>query len=590
MLVSLNFKMFNHTFKSCLLSLVLLYVMPMKCMKRLIDQDNSVKKQKIEIVVTAQETANDHLKELLKDIKAPLIPALTGNITIASQDEAEFSIPASIACLSQTFKNLIKDTHVNCNNANEAFFPLSTVNEKELSVIVESLKKISAIGAPEDYGKELAQALDPLFKDLSATDLVKLLRAINYLNIKVLLDYTIAFVASKLQHYGNMNDLIAMLQMLDDKNVIPVELQNLLACKLKAINKKLLNKLPGKILKRFGEPNKCSYGKLSYDGKYALTASGSKAYYWDLTTGTIIRDLDGHEGTIMDLAISPDGTKALTGSRDLKAILWNLSDGTILKTLVGHTDTIRCVVFRPDGNQALTTSEDTTARLWDLNTGECVREITEHNDIVSTAVFSCDANFAVTGSHDYTAILWDLTIGILKSSLDVETAGIQSVAITPNNRYILIGSNENFAILWDIMSEQICYNLQGHEDAIDVVTASPDGIYALTGSADSSVIMWDLATLTAIKKIQHLEPIESIAISADSKLVLISSSTISVLWSLFGIADELTLPQVMLILKWADNKDTVVNNDYFNKIFNNTSAEVKAAIESLFGPFKQDRT
>ena len=45
------------------------------------------------------------------------------------------------------------------------------------------------------------------------------------------------------------------------------------------------------------------------------------------------------QGGITSVAISPDGSKIVTGSEDKTAKIWNMSDGSLIATLYGHKDT-----------------------------------------------------------------------------------------------------------------------------------------------------------------------------------------------------------------------------------------------------------
>ena len=45
---------------------------------------------------------------------------------------------------------------------------------------------------------------------------------------------------------------------------------------------------------------------------------------WDLGTGEIIHTLEGHTGNVWSVALSADGTCALSGSDDNIARLWDL--------------------------------------------------------------------------------------------------------------------------------------------------------------------------------------------------------------------------------------------------------------------------
>jgi WD40 repeat protein len=70
------------------------------------------------------------------------------------------------------------------------------------------------------------------------------------------------------------------------------------------------------------------------------------------------------------VALSPDGTKVLTGSADNTAKLWDAATGTVLQTFTVPSLTylpcrVSSVAFSPDGTKVLTGSDDKTAKLWD---------------------------------------------------------------------------------------------------------------------------------------------------------------------------------------------------------------------------------
>lgn len=82
-----------------------------------------------------------------------------------------------------------------------------------------------------------------------------------------------------------------------------------------------------------------------------------------------IYSLETGGGTAPSIAISPDGSRLLTGSRNGPARLWQLDNGELLAELYGHEDGapspgVRQVAFSEDGKHILTVGEDATARIW----------------------------------------------------------------------------------------------------------------------------------------------------------------------------------------------------------------------------------
>jgi WD40 repeat protein len=60
-----------------------------------------------------------------------------------------------------------------------------------------------------------------------------------------------------------------------------------------------------------------------------------------------------HTGHVMSVTFSPDGTRALSGSNDKTLKLWDVATGKLLRNFEGHTFGVLTVAFSPDGTRAL---------------------------------------------------------------------------------------------------------------------------------------------------------------------------------------------------------------------------------------------
>ena len=88
-----------------------------------------------------------------------------------------------------------------------------------------------------------------------------------------------------------------------------------------------------------------------------------------MQTGNCIATLQGHNGPIFALAISPDGTKVVTGSYDHTAKIWDMQTHNCIATLQGlrgHNRSIWALAISPDGTKVVTGSRDNTAKIWDI--------------------------------------------------------------------------------------------------------------------------------------------------------------------------------------------------------------------------------
>src|ERR1044072_7850884 len=73
--------------------------------------------------------------------------------------------------------------------------------------------------------------------------------------------------------------------------------------------------------------------------------------------------LRGHGGPVRALAISPDGSTALSGSFDSSAIRWSLVRNAAEQVLRFHEGAVNAVAMMPDGRMA-TAGEDGRVAIW----------------------------------------------------------------------------------------------------------------------------------------------------------------------------------------------------------------------------------
>ncbi|KZP03820.1 WD40 repeat-like protein, partial [Athelia psychrophila] len=85
----------------------------------------------------------------------------------------------------------------------------------------------------------------------------------------------------------------------------------------------------------------------------------------------LLQVLLGHEGRVLSVAFSPDGTVIVSGSADKTVRVWNAVTGQeALLPLEGHNHWVCSVAFSPDGTKIVSGSRDKTVRVWDAVTGQ----------------------------------------------------------------------------------------------------------------------------------------------------------------------------------------------------------------------------
>jgi WD40 repeat protein len=244
-----------------------------------------------------------------------------------------------------------------------------------------------------------------------------------------------------------------------------------------------------------------------------LNLASRKLYFENSFYKVIARQ----DNAITSAALSPDGKRILTGSRDGIARLWN-ADGTPYRELpIGGGIEITSVAFSPDGNYMLIGSKDKHVRVYD-NKGAHITGFS-HEDAVTSVAFSPDSQYILTGSDDKTAVLWDVNVDkVVSVSHDLE---VTSVAFFPGGEWFVTGSRDKSARVWDLKGTPVHRFI--HEYTVTCVAVSRDGRFILTGSDDNIARLWDLEKEKVEQVFSHDGSIEFVGFSPDNKHILTGS-------------------------------------------------------------------
>jgi WD40 repeat protein len=103
----------------------------------------------------------------------------------------------------------------------------------------------------------------------------------------------------------------------------------------------------------------------------------------ETSTGACLLVLNIHTGEVRSLttsqvepisafALSAKATQLLWAKADHAVELWDLREAKHLTTLRGHTGKVNAVALSDDGRRAFTSSRDRTLRVWDLANGRAL--------------------------------------------------------------------------------------------------------------------------------------------------------------------------------------------------------------------------
>ena len=155
-------------------------------------------------------------------------------------------------------------------------------------------------------------------------------------------------------------------------------------------------------------------------------------------SGYLARTLYGHRGAVLSLAVTPDGSYAVSGSEDKSLIIWDLRRGSVHKHLRGHGKAVTCVAITKDGCLVVSGSADRTLRVWDLQTGELLHVLDDCKAGFVGVTTTGDSRRAISASSDGTIWVWDLESGAELFTINTVTnMYTNALCVTPDGRYLV---------------------------------------------------------------------------------------------------------------------------------------------------------
>ncbi len=234
---------------------------------------------------------------------------------------------------------------------------------------------------------------------------------------------------------------------------------------------------------------------------------------WDLETGACLRVLEGHTDGVCSVSVAPDSRRAVSAGADLTLRVWDLETGACLRVLEGHKrfqeqnilwdgsilpaidGAVNTVSLTPDGSRAVSGSDDETLRVWDLETGTCLLVLEGHTGRVLSVSVTPDSRYAVSASDDKTLRVWDLETGTCLLVLEGHTGRVSSVSVTPDSRYAVSASDDKTLRVWDLETGA-CEVVVRLPAACEAVAVSPTFGRVMAGCQVGDVYFFDCIGLT----------------------------------------------------------------------------------------------
>ncbi len=258
---------------------------------------------------------------------------------------------------------------------------------------------------------------------------------------------------------------------------------------------------------------------VSPDGK--RIASGSKdttARIWNADGSGVAIVLAGHQKYVTSVAFSPDGKKLVTGSEDQTLRIWNVDGSGVPLVLKGHTQPVWSVAYSRDGSQIASASWDQTVRIWSSDGSGTPRVLPGNHSQHPSVAFGADGKTIVVTETGGSLRIWNATGSGVLRVLQGHAWASTSVAVSPEGTQIVSGSEDRTARIWTTDGSGTPLVLKGHEAWVSSVAFSPDGEMVATASEDGTARLWKTEDATLLHVFTgHVKEARSVAFSPDGK-------------------------------------------------------------------------
>ncbi|MGF3022977.1 c-type cytochrome [Methylobacterium aquaticum] len=217
----------------------------------------------------------------------------------------------------------------------------------------------------------------------------------------------------------------------------------------------------------------------------------------------------GHGGPVRALAVTADGTRALSGSFDASAILWSVEDGAALRVLRSHDGAVNAVALLPDGG-LVTGGEDGRIALW-RDGSEPERIVATHAGPISGLAVAPDGRRIASSSWDGTARITPLDGGpaLVRTG---HQGNVNGVAFLPDGRLVTAGYDATVRI-WPEVGPAVTVPF---DTPVNAVVAAPDGEIAAAGADGTLSLLRPDGGLRARLEVGP-RPVVALALSPDGR-------------------------------------------------------------------------
>ena len=263
----------------------------------------------------------------------------------------------------------------------------------------------------------------------------------------------------------------------------------------------------------------------SADDAYLMAVSrNSTARVWNMYTGTLQFNLEGHKNAVYAGAFTNDGNLMITGSADGSIMLWSTETAKSVNTLFGHEGVVNEIITSADGKYFYSLGADNTIKKWDLTAASKYSNPAGQNGSVFGFDLSANDNFLVSQGDNGILTVWSTIDGTILKQFPTFGNSVNSASISPDGNYV-VGCNWAGRIkVWETASGNKAIEFAGMNVGVVDNEFSPDGKHIAVAAYDSTITIWDFASGARLQQLKCSGLMYHVTYSSNGKYIVGAST------------------------------------------------------------------
>lgn len=182
-----------------------------------------------------------------------------------------------------------------------------------------------------------------------------------------------------------------------------------------------------------------------------LVAADQNRIYWiDRAAQKVVRVVDGPAGKVARIALSADGTKAISAHDNGDVHVWDTGSGAVEHTLRTQWPSVTCLTVDRSATSVAFGTEQGQLLVWFPGSGRSPVACLGHKGIIYAADFTKDAGHLVSAGAGGTCRLWEASSGRCVCSLDSGKTPLYAVGVSEDGAIAVCGDKSGTSTVWKL--------------------------------------------------------------------------------------------------------------------------------------------